>query len=310
MVRMTSQIWCRTSAKFDSVVEDVVERHATGQPVLIGTTSVEKSEHLSNELKKNGVPHEVLNAKNHEREAAIVAQAGRKGAVTVATNMAGRGTDIMLGGNPEFMASAQLAQKGLSAVNDPDAYEAALPEALASAQEAVQAEHDEVIELGGLMFWPLSAMNLDVSTTSCVAARVDRVTLVSLSSTSLEDDLMRLFAADMVDSFLRRFNVPDDVPIEAKMVTNAIRSAQSQVESQNFEPQGRSQVRRRPTASAWSSTGSARECSTAKTSKTRFAPLSTTRSTATYRRPRPRATPKIGILSNCGRLSSSCIRCR
>ena len=122
----------------------MVERDAKGEPCLNGTTSVGKSEHLSNELKKNGVPHEVLNAKNHEREAAIVAQAGRKGAVTVATNMAGRGTDIMLGGNPEFMASAQLAQKGLSAVDDSDAYEVAWPEALASAQRAVQAEHDEI----------------------------------------------------------------------------------------------------------------------------------------------------------------------
>lgn len=229
-------VYRTASAKFDSVVEDVVERHATGQPVLIGTTSVEKSEHLSNELKKNGVPHEVLNAKNHEREAAIVAQAGRKGAVTVATNMAGRGTDIMLGGNPEFMASAQLAQKGLSAVDDPDAYEAAWPEALASAQEAVQAEHDEVIELGGLYV---------LATERHESRRIDNQLRgrsgrqgdpgESQFYLSLEDDLMRLFKADMVDSFLRRFNVPDDVPIEAKMVTNAIRSAQSQVESQNFE---------------------------------------------------------------------------
>ena len=216
-------VYRTANAKFDSVVEDVVERHAKGQPVLIGTTSVEKSEHLSNELKKNGVPHEVLNAKNHEREAAIVAQAGRKGAVTVATNMAGRGTDIMLGGNPEFMASAQLAQKGLSAVDDSDAYEVAWPEALASAQRAVQAEHDEVIELGGLYV---------LATERHESRRIDNQLRgrsgrqgdpgESQFYLSLEDDLMRLFKADMVDSFLRRFNVPDDVPIEAKMVTNAI----------------------------------------------------------------------------------------
>jgi preprotein translocase subunit SecA len=227
----------RTSgAKLDAVVEDVVERHGAGQPVLIGTTSVEKSEHLSALLKKNGVPHEVLNAKNHEREAAIVAQAGRRGAVTVATNMAGRGTDIMLGGNPEFMAAAALAQKGLSPVDDPEGYEAAWPTALEQAQAAVQAEHDEVVALGGLYV---------LATERHESRRIDNQLRgrsgrqgdpgESQFYLSLEDDLMRLFKADMVDAFLRRFNVPDDVPIEAKMVTNAIRSAQTQVEAQNFE---------------------------------------------------------------------------
>ena len=223
-------------AKYNSVIEDVVERHKTGQPVLIGTTSVEKSEHLSAMLKKNGVPHEVLNAKNHEREAAIVAQAGRRGAVTVATNMAGRGTDIMLGGNPEFMAAAALAQKGLSPVEDPEGYEAAWPAALEQAQAAVKAEHDEVVGLGGLYV---------LSTERHESRRIDNQLRgrsgrqgdpgESQFYLSLEDDLMRLFKADMVDAFLRRFNVPDDVPIEAKMVTNAIRSAQTQVEAQNFE---------------------------------------------------------------------------
>ena len=223
-------------AKYSSVIEDVVERHKTGQPVLIGTTSVEKSEHLSAMLKKNGVPHEVLNAKNHEREAAIVAQAGRRGAVTVATNMAGRGTDIMLGGNPEFMAAAALAQKGLSPVEDPEGYEAAWPVALEQAQAAVKAEHDEVVGLGGLYV---------LSTERHESRRIDNQLRgrsgrqgdpgESQFYLSLEDDLMRLFKADMVDAFLRRFNVPDDVPIEAKMVTNAIRSAQTQVEAQNFE---------------------------------------------------------------------------
>ena len=223
-------------AKYNSVIEDVVERHKTGQPVLIGTTSVEKSEHLSAMLKKNGVPHEVLNAKNHEREAAIVAQAGRRGAVTVATNMAGRGTDIMLGGNPEFMAAAALAQKGLSPVEDPEGYEAAWPVALEQAQAAVKAEHDEVVGLGGLYV---------LSTERHESRRIDNQLRgrsgrqgdpgESQFYLSLEDDLTRLFKADMVDAFLRRFNVPDDVPIEAKMVTNAIRSAQTQVEAQNFE---------------------------------------------------------------------------
>ena len=223
-------------AKLNAVVDDLAERHEKGQPVLVGTTSVEKSEHLSNLLRKRGVPHEVLNAKYHEREAAIVAQAGRKGAVTVATNMAGRGTDIMLGGNTEFLAAAELAQKELSPVDTPEEYEAEWPAALERAKKAVAAEHEEVVSSGGLYV---------LGTERHESRRIDNQ-LRGRSGRqgdpgetrfylSLEDDLMRLFKADIVDSFLRRFNVPDDVPIEAKMVSNAIRSAQTQVEGQNFE---------------------------------------------------------------------------
>ena len=238
MVRVDrSDLVYRTEeAKYAAVIEDIVERHATGQPILIGTTSVEKSELLSGMLKKNGVRHEVLNAKQHEREASIVAQAGHKGAVTVATNMAGRGTDIMLGGNPEFMSASVLAARGLSPVEDPEAYEAAWPQALEEASAAVKAEHDEVVALGGLYV---------LATERHESRRIDNQLRgrsgrqgdpgESQFYLSLEDDLMRLFKADMVDAFLRRFNVPDDVPIEAKMVTNAIRSAQTQVEAQNFE---------------------------------------------------------------------------
>ena len=223
-------------AKLAAVIADIVERHEQGQPILVGTTSVEKSEDLSKLLKQNGVAHEVLNAKHHHREAAIVAQAGRRGAVTVATNMAGRGTDIMLGGNPEFMAAAALTQQGLSPVEDPEAYESAWPAAIEQARGAVKAEHDEVVSLGGLYV---------LATERHESRRIDNQLRgrsgrqgdpgESQFYLSLQDDLMRLFKADMVDSFLRRFNVPDDVPIEAKMVTNAIRSAQSQVEAQNFE---------------------------------------------------------------------------
>lgn len=223
-------------AKLDAVVTDIVERHEHGQPILVGTTSVEKSEDLSKLLKQNGVPHEVLNAKHHHREAAIIAQAGRRGAVTVATNMAGRGTDIMLGGNPEFMAAAVLSQQGLSPALDPEAYEAAWPAAIEQARNSVQAEHDEVVGLGGLYV---------LATERHESRRIDNQLRgrsgrqgdpgESQFYLSLQDDLMRLFKSDMVDAFLRRFNVPDDVPIEAKMVTNAIRSAQSQVEAQNFE---------------------------------------------------------------------------
>ncbi len=197
---------------------------------------MEKSEIVAAELKKRGIRHEVLNAKNNEREAQIVADAGRKGSVTVATNMAGRGTDIMLGGNPEFMAAAELERQGLDPVEDPEGYEAAWSVALERAQAAVAAEHEEVTELGGLYV---------LGTERHESRRIDNQ-LRGRSGRqgdpgetrfylSLEDDLMRLFKSDMVDAFLRRFNVPDDVPIEAKMVSNAIKSAQGQVEAQNFE---------------------------------------------------------------------------
>jgi preprotein translocase subunit SecA len=223
-------------AKLSAVVDDIAERHELGQPVLVGTTSVEKSELLSTLLRKRGVPHEVLNAKFHEREAAIVAQAGRKGAVTVATNMAGRGTDIMLGGNSEFMATAELAQMGLSPVDNPEEYEAAWPDALERAKKSVAAEHEEVLELGGLYV---------LGTERHESRRIDNQLRgrsgrqgdpgESRFYLSLEDDLMRLFKADIVDAFLRRAQVEDNVPIESKMVSKAILSAQTQVEAQNFE---------------------------------------------------------------------------
>ncbi|MFZ0324421.1 MAG: preprotein translocase subunit SecA [Actinomycetes bacterium] len=229
-------VYRNEAAKFNAVVDDLAERHEHGQPVLVGTVSVEKSELLSSLLRKRGVPHEVLNAKQHEREAAIVAQAGRKGAVTVATNMAGRGTDIMLGGNPEFMASAELAQRGLSPVDDPDEYEAAWPDALEKAVKSVAAEHDEVVGLGGLYV---------LGTERHESRRIDNQLRgrsgrqgdpgESRFYLSLEDELMRLFKGNVVDAFMTRFNIPDEVPIEAKMVTNAIKSAQAQVEGQNFE---------------------------------------------------------------------------
>lgn len=223
-------------AKFAAVVDDIAQRYAEGQPVLVGTVSVEKSEYLSDQLRRKGVPHEVLNAKQHEREAAIVAQAGRKGAVTVATNMAGRGTDIMLGGNPEFMAVATLKQQGLDPVETPEEYEAAWDAALAKAEEAVQAEHDEVTELGGLYV---------LGTERHESRRIDNQLRgrsgrqgdpgESRFYLSLQDDLMRLFNAAMVDRFMTTAKMEDDVPIESKMVSRSIQSAQGQVEGRNFE---------------------------------------------------------------------------
>ncbi|GAB2327352.1 preprotein translocase subunit SecA [Streptomyces griseoincarnatus] len=223
-------------AKFDAVVDDIEEKHRKGQPILVGTTSVEKSEYLSQQLSKRGIQHEVLNAKHHEREAQIVAQAGRRGAVTVATNMAGRGTDIKLGGNPEDLAEAELRQRGLDPEEHIEEWAAALPEALARAEEAVKAEKDEVEKLGGLYV---------LGTERHESRRIDNQLRgrsgrqgdpgESRFYLSLGDDLMRLFKAQMVERVMSMANVPDDVPIENKMVTRAIASAQSQVETQNFE---------------------------------------------------------------------------
>ncbi|MDD9349805.1 preprotein translocase subunit SecA [Mumia sp.] len=223
-------------AKFDAVVDDIAERHEIGQPILVGTTSVEKSERLSSMLKKRGIAHKVLNAKQHEREASVVAVAGHKGAVTVATNMAGRGTDIMLGGSVEFLADQALRAKGLDPVETPEEYEAAWPDTLAEVEKQVQEDHDEVVSLGGLAV---------IGTERHESRRIDNQ-LRGRSGRqgdpgstrfylSLQDDLMRLFKADWVDFILTTMKVPDDVPIENKRVTNAIASAQSQVEGQNFE---------------------------------------------------------------------------
>ncbi|MGI5269309.1 preprotein translocase subunit SecA [Nonomuraea sp. CA-218870] len=223
-------------AKFNAVVDDIKERHEHGQPVLVGTTSVEKSERLSKALKRRGVTHEVLNAKNHAREASIIAEAGRRGAVTVATNMAGRGTDIMLGGNPEFRADVELRQRGLDPVETPEEYEKAYPEALEKAKAAVKAEHDEVTELGGLYV---------LGTERHESRRIDNQLRgrsgrqgdpgESRFYLSLGDDLMRLFNAAKVEVIMNRLNIPEEQPIESGIVSKAIASAQHQVEQQNFE---------------------------------------------------------------------------
>ncbi len=229
-------IYKTEEAKYDAVVEDIAERHATGQPVLVGTVSVEKSEQLAELLRKHEIPHEVLNAKQHEREAAIVAQAGRKGSVTVATNMAGRGTDIMLGGNAEFTAVAALRERGLDPAETPEEYEAAWPEALKAAQESVVSEHDEVTELGGLYVLGTErheSRRIDNQLRGRAGRQGDPGE--SRFYLSLADDLMRMFNSGMVESFLTAAKVPDEVPIESRMVTRAIASAQSQVEGRNFE---------------------------------------------------------------------------
>ncbi|WP_427018645.1 preprotein translocase subunit SecA [Pseudarthrobacter sp. P1] len=222
--------------KFDAVVEDIAKRHATGQPVLVGTTSVEKSEYLSKQLAKKGIKHEVLNAKNHAREAAIVAQAGRRGSVTVATNMAGRGTDIMLGGNAEFNAVAALAARGLDPEDTPEEYEAAWAEAFESAKAAVKEEHEAVLEAGGLYV---------LGTERHESRRIDNQLRgrsgrqgdpgESRFYLSLTDDLMRLFNSGAAERLMSRSVMPDDVALESKLVSKAIASAQGQVEGRNAE---------------------------------------------------------------------------
>ena len=224
-------------AKYEAVAEDIAEKHRTGQPILVGTVSVEKSDYLSALLKKKGVAHSVLNAKMHADEAKIVAMAGHKGAVTVATNMAGRGTDIMLGGNVEFLADAELRKQGLEPTGETaEAYDEAWPATLEKVKAQVKAEHDEVKELGGLYV---------LGTERHESRRIDNQLRgrsgrqgdpgESRFYLSLQDELMRLFKSDWVDRVLQVLRIPDDVPIENKRVTSAIANAQGQVESQNFE---------------------------------------------------------------------------
>ena len=218
------------------LVDDVSERYEKGQPVLIGTTSVERSEYLSRQFNKRRIPHNVLNAKYHEQEAAIIAEAGRRGGITVATNMAGRGTDIVLGGNVDFLTDLRLRARGLDPVETPDEYEAAWHEELPLVKEEAGKEATEVIEAGGLYV---------LGTERHESRRIDNQLRgrsgrqgdpgESRFYLSLSDELMRRFNGAALEAMLNRLNLPDDVPIENKMVTRAIKSAQTQVEQQNFE---------------------------------------------------------------------------
>ena len=238
MVRIDQSdlIYKSESGKFTAVAEDIVARHKKGQPVLVGTVSVEKSEELSAILKKNGIAHEVLNAKQHEREASIIARAGSVGAVTVATNMAGRGTDIMLGGNPEFMADFELQRQGLNPAETPEQYEKAWPAEIAKQKAAVEKSHEIVVSLGGLYV---------LGTERHESRRIDNQLRgrsgrqgdpgESRFYLSLQDELMRRFNSGLVERFLGAAGMPEETPLESKIVSNAIKSAQTQVESLNFE---------------------------------------------------------------------------
>ncbi|MCJ7858027.1 preprotein translocase subunit SecA [Corynebacterium kalidii] len=223
-------------AKFEAVAEDIAERVAKGQPVLVGTTSVERSEYLSKLLQARHIRHNVLNAKQHEKEAEFVAQAGRLGAVTVATNMAGRGTDIVLGGNPDIICDLTLRERGLDPVEDPEAYQAAWDEEIVKAREKSKEEAGKVCEVGGLYVLATErheSRRIDNQLRGRSARQGDPgETRFYLS---MRDDLMTRFVGQTMENLMTRLNVPDDMPIDSKMVTNAIKGAQAQVENSNFE---------------------------------------------------------------------------
>ena len=229
-------IYKNEEIKFAMVVEDIAARHETKQPVLVGTNSVEKSEYLSKLLAKRGVRHEVLNAKNHAREAHIVAQAGRLGAVTVATNMAGRGTDIMLGGNAEFLTVEALAAKGLDPDTNQVEYQAAWDKTFVEIKEAVAKEAELVIATGGLYVLGTErheSRRIDNQLRGRAGRQGDPGE--SRFYLSLTDDLMRAFNSGAAAAMMNRTDVPDEMAIESKLVSRAIASAQSQLEARNAE---------------------------------------------------------------------------
>jgi preprotein translocase subunit SecA len=241
----TDLVYKSEDEKWDAVADDIFERNELGQPVLVGTVSIEKSERLSGVLNRRGIEHSVLNAKNHEKEAQFVAQAGRKGAVTVATNMAGRGVDILLGGNPEYLARQEMAARDfdndryLLFEMDPDEraeYDATYEPILEKFKHQTDAEHDEVVELGGLYVLGTErheSRRIDNQLRGRAGRQGDPGE--SLFYLSLEDDLMRMFASDRVSSIMERLKWPEGEPIEAKMVTKAVENAQKQIEERNYE---------------------------------------------------------------------------
>ena len=233
---LVDRVYKTQEAKFAAVADDIAERVEKGQPVLVGTTSVERSEYLSQLLQRRGIAHKVLNAKHHEQEGEIIAQAGLPGAVTVSTNMAGRGTDIVLGGNPEVMLDIRLRERGLDPFEDEEAYQRAWDEELPKARQRAKELGDRAREAGGLYV---------LGTERHESRRIDNQ-LRGRSGRqgdpgetrfylSMRDELMVRFVGQSMENMMNRLNVPDDVPIEAKMVTNSIKGAQAQVENQNFE---------------------------------------------------------------------------
>lgn len=232
----SDRIYKTQEAKFAAVVDDIAEHVEQGQPVLVGTTSVERSEYLSELLAKRGVKHNVLNAKYHEEEGNIVARAGRPGNVTVATNMAGRGTDIVLGGNPEVILDMKLRERGLDPFDDEEKYQEAWDAEIEDERERSKRLGDEVREAGGLYV---------LGTERHESRRIDNQLRgrsgrqgdpgESRFYLSMRDELMVRFVGQSMENMMNRLNVPDDVPIDSKMVSNSVKGAQAQVENQNFE---------------------------------------------------------------------------
>ena len=232
----SDRIYKTQEAKFAAVVDDIAEHVESGQPVLVGTTSVERSEYLSQLLSKRGIEHNVLNAKHHEKEGQIIARAGRPGTVTVATNMAGRGTDIVLGGNPEVILDEKLRERGLDPFEDEEKYQEAWEAEIDSERERSKKLGDQVREAGGLYV---------LGTERHESRRIDNQLRGRTGRQgdpgetrfylSMRDELMVRFVGQSMENMMNRLNVPDDVPIEAKMVSNSIKGAQAQVENQNFE---------------------------------------------------------------------------
>ncbi|APT86341.1 preprotein translocase subunit SecA [Corynebacterium flavescens] len=232
----SDRIYKTQEAKFAAVVDDIAEHVENNQPVLVGTTSVERSEYLSQLLNKRGIKHSVLNAKHHEEEGQIIARAGRPGTVTVATNMAGRGTDIVLGGNTEVILDEKLRERGLDPFEDEEKYQEAWDAEIAQEKERSQRLGDQVREAGGLYV---------LGTERHESRRIDNQLRGRTGRQgdpgetrfylSMRDELMVRFVGQSMEQMMNRLNVPDDVPIEAKMVSNSIKGAQAQVENQNFE---------------------------------------------------------------------------
>ena len=228
-INMSDVIYKTQKAKFENVVKEIEEFSKLGRPVLAGTISIEKSELLSSMLKKRGIKHNVLNAKHHEKEAFIIAQAGRLGSVTIATNMAGRGTDILLGGNPEYLAKEKLDSMGITP-NHPD-YETAKLKALEEARKITEKEHDEVVKLGGLHVIGTErheSRRIDNQLRGRAARQGDPGS--TRFFISVDDDLMRIFGGNIIAQFM-----PDDQPIESPIITRQIESAQKKVETRNFD---------------------------------------------------------------------------
>jgi preprotein translocase subunit SecA len=221
-------------AKYNAVVEDIIEQNKIGRPVLVGTVSIEKSEYISQLLKKRGIKHNILNAKQHEKEAYIIAQAGRVGAVTIATNMAGRGTDILLGGNAEYLAKEELENRGITPENEN--YETLKTEVLAKTRKITEEEHSKVVELGGLHVIGTErheSRRIDNQLRGRAARQGDPGS--TRFFLSLEDNLMRIFGGDKIANLMNMLNVEENMPIESSLITRQIQSAQKKVETYHFD---------------------------------------------------------------------------